>query len=196
MKYFNCKLGLLIFVLLGLSMFSGCFPYDPDCDCNCVHTYLSFEIPYKEGDTVRFTNSLGNKLVFTLKKSVKGEYIKTGFGNPDCGTFRYYNEYNNNFFEEESGRKRLFIGNYANGDTIYDLSTNVYIGIDSFNFAYWTEWLKINSHVIPSITLNGKNYKDVFLPDAATYPGKFVYYNKQLGIISFKTDSVQWYLDN
>ncbi len=183
-------------MLIGLSMFSGCIPYDPDCGCNCVHRNLSFGIPYKEGDILKFTDSIGNKLVFILKKSVTGKYVEVGFGNPDCGQFKYYNEYNNNFFEEASGRKRLFIGNYAAGDTIYNLSTNIYIGIDSFNFAYWTEDLKINANVIPSITLNGKKYSDVFLPDAATWPGKFVYYNKEIGIISFKIDSVQWYLDN
>ncbi len=184
-------------MLIGLTWFSACSGYDPDCGCNCTHNNLSFGIPYKEGDVVKFTDSLGNKLVFTLKKSVNGEYVKTGYGSIDCGgQMIIYNQYNNNFFEEASGRKRLFIGNYAFGDTIYGLGENIYIGIDSFNFAYWTEWLKINSHVIPSITLNGKKYTDVFIPDAAIWPGKLVYYNKQIGIISFKTDSVQWYLDN
>jgi hypothetical protein len=196
MKYIDTKIITSTFVLIGLTWLSGCTKYYPDCGCNCTHHNLSFGIPYKEGDIVKFTDSIGNKLVFTLKKSVNGEFIKTVNGNIDCGQRTIYSQYNNNFFEEESGLKRLFIGNYAYGDTIYDLSENIYIGIDSFNFSYWTEWLKDELNVIPTITLNGKKYNNVFIPSAAIWPGKQVYYNKQIGIISFKTDSVQWYLDN
>ncbi len=195
MKYTYCKFIKLTLVVIGLAWIAGCSKYDPGCGCNCIHNNLSFGIPYKEGDIIKFTDSIGNKLVFTLKKSVNGEYVKKEYGSADCGQMTIYSQYNNNFFEEASSRKRLFVGNYAFGDTIYNLSENIYIGIDSFNFAYWTEDLKVNMNVIPSITLNGNKYTDVFIPDAAIWPGKQIYYNKQIGIISFKTDSVQWYLD-
>jgi hypothetical protein len=193
----NSIANLLTIFIMTLFV-TGCSKYNPDCGCNCDHNNLSFGIPYKQGDIIKFTDSLGNKLTFTLKKSVTGQYTKyQNGGSPDCGSQRtVYSEYNNNFFEETNNTKRLFIGNYAFGDTIYDLSENLYVGIDSFNFSYWTEWLKINLKVIPEITLNGKKYTNIFVPDAAIWPGKQIYYNKQIGIVSFKTDSVQWYLDN
>ncbi len=198
MKYLGYKIFTSTILLIGLTCLAGCFNKEPDCGCNCHHNYVYFGIPYEEGDVVKFTDSIGNKLVFTLKKSVYGDYIISNYyTSEDCGQQALYNQYNHNYFEEALGRKRLFIGEYTGSDTIYHIGSNTLcIGIDSFNFGYYTEELRVDKYMIPSITLNGKKYTNVFVPGPYRWRDKQVYYNKEIGIISFKVDSVQWYLDN
>jgi hypothetical protein len=152
------------------------------------YTNLSFEVPYKKGDVVKYRDSLGNKLIFKLENSVTDYYHKTvNAGNPDCGSYIEYNQYNNNFFVEANNKVNLFIGNYANGDTISNLSETVHIVVDSLHYVFWTEDLKGNfgSQGI-NVTLNGKKYNNVFVQYGA-------FYHRQLGLLSFPTGGIRWY---
>lgn len=200
MKFINCKIIASIIMLTGLICSIGCAgEYDPDCGCNCTYNNLGFETPYKEGNKLKFADSLGNKLAFTLNNSIY-KYFREGIWghNPDCGLYTTYTQYNENFFEEELGRKKLFLGNYAYGASFNKYGGHLKIGIDSCNFIYFTRYndLSDNESFIPQISINGKNYNNVAVTKDYTRPDTKIYYNSQIGIISFKIDSVQWYLDN
>jgi len=181
--YFYITLTILF---IGI-IFTGC----SKCDGHDTYYNLSYSIPYKQGDVLKFTDTLGNKLTFTLFNSTTGYYLHSGAG--ECEVLTDHKQYNNIFFTETNNKATLFIGNYKDGDSSQNLGEHVTICINGFDFSYYTDWIINRAGDIPQITLNGKIYTNVCTPRAASWTGKQVYYSKQFG---FKTDSIQWYLDN
>ena len=153
---------------------------------------LTYKVPYSGLDTINFVDTVGNTLTF-VGQGVSPDWVQVyGDGMAYCpeDPTVYQNAYYS--YKELNKKMTLLISNfnYKNSTSSQIMSLN----INGNEINYVSDYLTNNIFAIPQLNLNGKTYFNVHKETSSKSTLKFAFYSNTFGIISFKVDSMQWYL--
>ncbi len=106
----------------------------------------------------------------------------------DCGYVPDYSEVKNYFFTEKTNSADLSILNMYD-KVVSVMGDQMAIRLNGKNFLRPYP----RNQYVPSIIFNGVEFKDLHL---IIDGDSKMYYRDDIGIVGFKTDSIQWFLSN
>jgi hypothetical protein len=194
---------LILIFFLSFGFFSACKKESNPDRCHAsIYKYFKLDpeynqnIPYSGNDTLKFIDTAGSILTF-IGQGIDSNYVSIDKYNsgpacpPDYDNYQYF-QYS---FNEIYNKANMKIIHYTNRNG-YDVSGfDVIFNQSKFPFADSDIKNDNSIFIIKQRSFNGKLYTNLFY-NYMKGTTDSVFYNRTIGIISFKINGLSYYLKN